>query len=113
MAFDTSKNQLAEDLIAARALIDAPEKWCKEALETSRGAFCMIGAINRAKRGDAFHWGSHREPELLALAAALPPTRARLGTPSTAVARFNNAPDVEHRDVLAVFDRAIAKALYP
>jgi hypothetical protein len=86
-----------ENLIAARALIDTPEKWGKGAWH-SRGCFCAIGAVLEAqgKLGRAAYGG---ETEV-ALMHALP---AGIGS----VEDFNDQFRTTHADIMALFDRAI------
>jgi len=87
-----------DNLIAARALIDTPERWIKG--ESRIGdCFCALGAIGVVS-------GPGAEPGLWngcheALAHAVP-------NGDLYVARFNDDPDTTHADILALFDRAIA-----
>jgi hypothetical protein len=51
MPFD-SRISVSPDLAkldAAMALIDAPEKWCKRALNTGDGRRCILGALYSAE----------------------------------------------------------------
>lgn len=100
--------QLAEDLRAAFANIDAPQKWCKGPLAkdvegavssiTSRlsVSFCMLGAVWRI--GLPFL----RERAVM---AALKPEIGYRTLPSS-----NDDPSTTHADVVGVFQRAIAAA---
>lgn len=96
-----------ENLIAAKALIDTPEKWGKGAFEVSPGCLCAFGAIARALDPDIdFECdgvGISREDR--ALAQALPD-----GWMKTVgmIDSFNDHPDTTHADIMALFDRAIA-----
>ena len=99
-------------LVAARAAIAAPENWCQR-FRNYDGKHCAMGALDKATedRGDDL---AHL------LAAQLLPREAadtreyclghwRMSDPSpvTLVAQFNNTHT--HAEVLALFDRAIAR----
>lgn len=99
----------ADQLRAAKALIDSPEKWIKGrfavdklGLTTSYDdpratCFCAVGACRRyCFRGD--------------LDEALPESFVALGKKASPVVEFNDHPDTTHADVMALFDRAIALA---
>lgn len=98
---------VAEDLRAAKALIDTPEKWAhsSRARKQEGGAsLCAldamyevcpsgIGGASRALRDaipDYFRFNPHS-----ALAK---------------LAQFNDAPNTTHADIMALFDRAITTA---
>lgn len=98
---------LKDNLIAARALIDTPEKWTRHTYarnehgldvnENSNSAvcFCIMGALNKAT-GDQ--------------AGALPLTQhlaVNLPTKFDRIPAFNDDPTTTHADVLALFDRTI------
>ncbi len=96
-------------LVAARELISSPEKWTKgkfardikgESVAWHGDAavcWCSEGAINRAGH-DALH--STRYDAYRAIEADLPDGN---------IVEFNDAPERTHPEVLAAFDRAIAK----
>jgi hypothetical protein len=90
---------LKDDLIAARALIDAPEKWCKGIKSGCNCAMYAIAAISLTRWPD----------NSAALRRAVPRSFKRDGLGDLVVA-FNDAPDTSHADVMALFDRAIAAA---
>ena len=87
--------RLKDDLIAAKALIDTPEKWGKGNGRVSPQAprLCVLGACRRD--ADVAH----------ALADALPNDWG-----GHLVHQFNDHPSTTHADIMALFDRAIAKA---
>lgn len=87
-----------ENLIAARALIDTPEKWGKGDYQPRPGCFCSIGAIDAACGRM-----SENAEAIDALRAALPERFERDG-----VVAFNDDDSTEHTDIMALFDRAIA-----
>lgn len=104
---------LKDDLTAARALIDTPDKWCKDAQsyttngepttfdDVSACSWCAAAAVAvYAPTLDA-RLGAYG---LLAEAAGIPPEDSYL------LADWNNAPERTHADVLATFDVAIAAA---
>ena len=87
-----------ENLIAAKALIDTPEKWIKEHY-VLEGCRCASGAVRFVESGgDEF--GPLGEAHA-AMRMVLP-----AGFPS--IPDFNDHPDTTHADIMALFDRAIA-----
>lgn len=88
---------LKDDLIAAKALIDTPEKWRKGSFGWA-GCYCAAGAL-RLVLGQNFEvseaWG--------ALWGALPPGER-------GVVSFNDDPSTTHADIMALFNRAIEAA---
>lgn len=85
-------------LVAARQLIENPENWCQHELHMGRNVHCACGAIEEATRRlthnvpslfDCFISGFRGWQEL---------------------SNFNDAPHRTHAEVLAAFDKAIAKA---
>lgn len=92
-----------EDLIAAKALIDTPDKWGQEEYEPRPGCYCIFGAIAKAK-------GVKAAPRLelgheaYALRMALP--SEFLG----GVVDYNDDLATTHADIMALFDRAIEAA---
>jgi hypothetical protein len=98
------KMTLRDDLIAAKALIDTPEKWCKGSYHNSgaHDAHCVIGAA----RAIAPYYAGNRQQLLLeAIAGSLPPRRR-----AKYLWQWNDAPSRSHSEVMALFDRAIAAA---
>lgn len=86
---------LADDLIAARALIDTPEKWCKGKMSDGKGRYCALGACYADQAAG--------ERVLSAI--------YEVGVPNSGfLARFNDDPTTTHADVMALFSRAIASA---
>lgn len=101
-------NTVRDNLIAARALIDTPEKWGKgnDSFPPTRHSgsktdcLCAHGAVHVAMNGD---WGRDAWKITDALMTALPDEWSN--TPD-----FNDAPSTTHADILALFDRAIEAA---
>lgn len=92
-----------EILIAARALIDTPEKWVKGAfaLHTDHGTcYCLAGALLKATPGDIFNEDFAAAGTVLKKAINSPSADFRLHL-------WNDAPERTHSEVLAVVDRAI------
>lgn len=89
---------LKDDLIAARALIDTPEKWGKGVGTYCRstGPACAHEALRRSK-------GPGHETLRKYLSAVLPQG-------FTFTTTFNDDPSTTHADILALFDRAIEAA---
>jgi len=96
-----------DDLIAARALIDTPEKWHRGSMASFDGkCLCAMGAIRNVLRAQGYtHWIS-RTPLYQNLRAALPRGFNQVPT-------FNDDPSTTHADIMALFDRAIAAAGAP
>ena len=86
-----------ENLIAAKALIDTPEKWCKGAYE-HLGCYCALGALGMAEKGSPTRYSLDGMRGL----------RVWVQLPFTSVSAFNDDPTTTHADVMALFDRAIA-----
>lgn len=90
----------ADNLRAAQALIDTPDKWTQgyyardkdgapvEATSRDAVCFCMLGACTRAKADDQYIYGA---------------TKAL-------VTLFNDDPKTTHRKVMNLFKKAIALA---
>lgn len=93
---------LKADLIAARALIDTPEKWGRGSrLRHPMGSLCAIGAFQEAIPPYSF---TRREKAYQALRVELPPKF------NGYVADFNDAPTTTHADIMSLFQRAIDNA---
>lgn len=102
-AYEKGDNMsVKDDLIAARALIDTPENWLRDAPENGN-RFCALGAC--------WHIVEDHETTLgklgLAITKALPSSFVPDGSAKLAVAQFNDAPETTHADIMALFDRAI------
>lgn len=100
---------LKEDLIAARALIDTPETWCKSPGSVVRAsgdfAFCAWWACAIA--------GGDRESMRHALTRALPwwfKFTMLGGGDNSSLIWYNDRPPTTHADIMALFDRAVAGA---
>jgi len=98
---------LRDDLIAAKALIDTPEKWVKGRF--CGDGYCALGACERAastERGTFAHWRTLETAR--ALGEALPDGMPQGWTREAAtVAAYNDLHSTSHNDILALFDRAI------
>jgi hypothetical protein len=81
-------------LVAARALIDTPDKWIKGDMKDDEGRYCLVGAINEI---DPIGVGGVAAKSVLAKYTGGPP------------ATFNEALRTTHADVLHVLDSAIEK----
>lgn len=92
---------LKDDLVAAKALIDTPEKWHQGSYRSRLGnAFCAIGALTAATC-DADRVSAGRD----ALQGAMPP-----GMKGLPAGIYNDAKSTTHADIMALFDRAILAA---
>ena len=89
----------SEVLMKAKALIGTPDRWLKGALNNGRGGFCALGAMI----GATGTWSPGDAGPYFRLAAT--------GSEDGSIARWNNAPERTHAEVMAAFDRAIALAL--
>jgi hypothetical protein len=96
---------LVEDLKAARGFIRLKRNWRKDGRGDLRGC-CAVVAVKRTTNS------SHRfQNAVYALRNALPESwEAGRERPFVLVGEFNDDPTTTHADVLALFDRAIAKA---
>lgn len=100
---------LHDDLVAAKALIDTPEKWGKGEHAYYTAPFCVLGACravaSKAPEDDRL------TPMRKALRHALPPDfRDDSEIFDYATTRFNDAQVTTHTDAMSLFDRAIAAA---
>ena len=86
------KPSLATTLRLTRAIISNPENWCKNANQKGN-AYCVVGALSLFSA----EWAP-----LIALCQATPD--------GYDVVCYNDHPKTTHADIMAVFDRAIAKA---
>lgn len=98
-----------EDLIAAKALINTPEKWAHEESrrqENGGPCLCAVDAVFETR-----HWEAGGMRVLIELEGALPEDfAADPYSEIEEVAQFNDAPTTTHADIMALFDRAIAAA---
>lgn len=94
-----------ENLIAAKALIDTPDKWAHEnSMRRIEGGNCLcaLDAVSAAI-GKAWKGG---DEERAALESQVPSgrwSRYKLHP----VAQYNDHPDTTHADIMSLFDRAI------
>jgi hypothetical protein len=96
--------QLADDLKAARALIDTREKWAATTAELMRGHNCIVTALDRVSF-------ERHVPMQHALERALPRgAHKSQPTSSLRLSHFNDSRRTTHADIMALFDRAIAAA---
>ncbi len=91
---------IKDDLIAAKALIDAPEKWTKGHYEM-RGCFCAVGALLKVTGLEPDDDPTDSEKALI---EALP---ALSRDTEFVITSFNDAKATTHADIMALFDRAI------
>lgn len=91
-----------DNLIAAKALIDTPEKWAKGSMIIG-DRLCVVGAIGVARKWDA---QAFETPEYAALDRSLP----AINLTGYRVSRYNDHPNTTHDDIMALLDRAIEAA---
>lgn len=85
---------IRENLIAAKALIDTPEKWIKGAYRNG-DCYCTVGALRAViGRGKPF------APEKTLLGRFIPEGWSN-------VVRYNDHPDTTHSDIMELFQLAI------
>jgi hypothetical protein len=92
---------VADDLVAAKGLIDTPEKWTKREFEM-RGCLCALGAVAKAicvDPWDSWEDGSRAREAKNALDDACPG--------GISIIYFNDRESTTHADLMRVFDRAI------
>jgi hypothetical protein len=96
-----------ENLIAAKALIDTPEKWGKgDGMSQPVGCHCAESAC--AAVASDFN---KRERLWTALGLALPGDwKRKFEKEEVSTHHFNDHPDTTHADIMALFDRAISAA---
>jgi len=101
------KPTVKENLIAAKALIDTPEKWTKNPQSTEPAcAYAAVGlACNGKVLGQNVFTSTPDEMEAQTHLAAFLPIEF---SGDIDVIRFNDHPDTTHADIMALFDRAIA-----
>ena len=93
---------LRDDLIAAKALIDTPEKW-RHGYFLNGDAMCALRALETVAGSADFY----TLPTYAALCRALPADwLAQWGPESAGVYNDRSA----HADIMSLFDRAIASA---
>lgn len=91
-----------DDLIAARALIDTPEKWVRSGFwERSKGAMSLATALGQACAGDIV-------PAVRALEQELPERYKTTSSILRPLGVFSDRADTTHEMVMDVFDQAIA-----
>lgn len=101
---------IKEHLIAARALIDTPEKWSKD-IRGGSSCYCAIIATNRIAGGmnEAKEAGLWRALyDALPFVPDQPMIRRGHDWSGVEVGDFNDDPTTTHADIMALFDRAIA-----
>ena len=98
---ETKTNTVADVLRRAKALIDAPEKWCKKTNQHG-DARCIMAAIN-AQRSATVYAPQARAAEFIARAIEI---KQGYGV----IPDWNDAPERTHAEVMSAFDRAIALA---
>lgn len=102
-------------LKAARKLIDHPSKWTKQALAraSKRGrqvvsgsgearCFCSVGALSVATEDYTLHGR-------LFVAARRAIDKVAYENSGRSVISFNDHPTTRHRDIMRLFDKAIAR----
>lgn len=115
MPFDGTKpDQVAHSTVALlkRARERVANGWCKKRLENGEGSYCVIGAV----RADEFR---NSDFDALAYLYVSLPWYHRLlpinkfdeySRADSKIGRFNDRPRTRRKDVLRLYDRAIAKA---
>ena len=117
-------NQLVADLKAARKLIKHQDDWAKgkESFDRARdgevNGICGAGAIYITTEASSFNEietnGDRYDLAWRALSDCIPASpdfEDKYGRMSLPL--FNDAPETTHADILALFDRAIARAEQP
>lgn len=94
-------SQIADDLRAAKTLIDTPEKWAQDAGEQGR-CYCASTALSVG-----VGLGPHNPRYTEAMSALR--LAGGFGSEEEVIA-FNDRGSTTHADILALFDRAIASA---
>lgn len=97
---------VSDDLRAAKALIDTPEKWGRHLFQDAFGRMCIRGACGAAAGG--IFGGKGALSVETALLMALPAGVRQIAGPLSRLSVFNDDPSTTHADIMALFDRAIA-----
>lgn len=93
-----------DDLIAARALIDKPEKWAHESTARAKeGGNCLCAVDAMTEVNGATFIKMHRVMTRCLPANFLADDDSELDP----IAQFNDAPSTTHADIMALFSRAI------
>lgn len=116
MPFDGYQSRYGdiERLLDARSRIAEPSHWIKRAFK-SGNSYCTVGALMAACGNDGMKALGSVEGRLVKLLANELPRRQRIRWRMTfqpaqwVVMAFNDDPKTVHADVLALFDRAIAR----
>lgn len=90
---------MRDNLIAAKALIDKPEKWGKLNVPNN----CKPCALQAVAIVSGFDGRFYDMPEYDSLSSALPPGTRIVGL-------YNDAPSTTHADIMSLFQRAIEAA---
>ena len=109
----TDTLETLETLIVARGLVDTRDKWVKNVPYTEH-RFCMLAAIEKAAYRNGRATTAQLDGSIRAVAGELPKPYyvewVNMGAaPMYRVQQFNDDFHTKHEDVLAVFDKAIAK----
>ena len=97
MPFDGASLGAAEELRKIDSVIDligTPDKWCKGSIRTGDGRFCLRGAMREVDGADAM------SPAILAAVYDV------TGRHYRRIESFNDHPQTEHDQVIAVLMRA-------
>lgn len=93
--------KLIENLKAAKALIDTPEKWGKGTYEPGPDCYCVVGALKAANGWSEFEvWNTK----------AINALYSACDDRFEGIVDLNDHPDTTHADIMALIDRAIAAA---
>lgn len=87
-------NESVQKIDAVIDLIATPDKWCKGALRSHDGRYCIRGAVRAVDAADAL------EPTILDAIGQVAGKRFRR------IESFNDHPNTSHEQVLAVLIRA-------
>ena len=101
---------IKENLIAAKALIDTPDKWIKSASQATECRCAALACEKLAMETDdsGLNWEDVVDM-WIALYASLPKEfQNEPDDEGVAIGRFNDHPATTHNDIMDLFDRAIA-----
>lgn len=91
---------LRDDLIATKALIDTPDKWCKGSFNGQNATHCAVGALDAIPP-----YPGRRSVALSHIRSALPEQFK-----GRALMDYNDDPATTYADIMALFQRAIDAA---
>ncbi len=89
-----------ENILAAKALIDTPDKWMQDAYEDGAGCYCAVGALAKALGLNPSKDEIHTGPEFRLLNEASKTLHMQ------GIVSLNDDQSTTHAQIMEVFDAA-------